>query len=54
MIREECNPSITVEFAYTPEGHFILDPMWAHRLARWGIKPELANHSNKVTSYSLR
>lgn len=42
---------ITMKSAYTPEGHYIGNQKWAHRLCKtWGIKPELLHSTNKVCS----
>jgi len=42
---------ITMKSAYTPEGHYIGNPKWAHRLCKtWGIKPGLLHPTNKVCS----
>lgn len=44
----EDNPTVTMKSAYTPEGDYIGNSRWAHRLiVRRGIKPEKRTpHSN--------
>ena len=49
-VMDEC-PEMTLKSAYTPEGHYIGDSAFAHRLVkRHGIKPELSNPSHSVCS----
>jgi len=42
---------ITMKSAYNPQGHYIGNSRWAHRLCKtWGIKPELSKPNHKVCS----
>lgn len=44
-------PTVTLQSAYTPDGHYIGDSKWGHRLVvRHGIKPELASPEDGVCS----
>jgi len=50
-IRTEMRNGHEMKFAYTPEGHYIGNSKWAHRLiVRRGIKPELASLKDNVCS----
>lgn len=47
----EDNPTVTMKFAYTPEGDYIGTSRWAHRLVvKRGIKPEKRTPNSNICS----
>ena len=45
----EC-PDAVIRSAYTADGQYIGEPIWAHRLFRRGIKPQRASDAHSVCS----